>query len=118
MRISDWSSDVCSSDLGGAKEIPFGAEREGREIVRQRHAMRPRGAARRLGERLRQVADAHAEPAVVGPLHGIAPGLAPERPIARLIALIDAPRSEERRVGNERVSTGTDRGCTYHEKKK
>src|SRR3546814_16931466 len=53
--------------------------------------MRPRGAARRLGERLRQVAAAHAEPAVVGPLHGIEQGLAPERPIARLIAVIEAP---------------------------
>src|SRR3546814_2264158 len=51
----------------GAEEIPFGAEREGAEIVRQRHAVRPRRAARGLGERLRQVAAAHPEPAVVGP---------------------------------------------------
>src|SRR3546814_5135924 len=66
--------------------------------------MRPRGAARRLGERLRQVAAAHAEPAVVGPLHGIEQGLAPERPIARLIAVIDAPPIARRPFDQRRVA--------------
>src|SRR3546814_4078192 len=27
MRISDWSSDVCSSDLGADDELPFGEAR-------------------------------------------------------------------------------------------
>src|SRR3546814_5214743 len=39
MRISDWSSDVCSSDLAGWKRQPG---REGRQPHR-------RGAGRRLG---------------------------------------------------------------------
>src|SRR3546814_7413927 len=64
MRISDWSSDVCSSDLAAA----------------------------------------HAEPAVVGPLHGIEQGLAPERPIARLIAVIDAPPIARRPFDQRRVA--------------
>src|SRR3546814_15947690 len=71
----------------GAEEIPFGAEREGAEIVRQRHAVRPRRAARGLGERLRQVAAAHPEPAAVGPFDRVEQGLAPERPIARHIEI-------------------------------
>src|SRR3546814_7111715 len=32
MRISDWSSDVCSSDLFGAGELPFGASPLGAEV--------------------------------------------------------------------------------------
>src|SRR3546814_6101034 len=34
MRISDWSSDVCSSDLGGCADQPLGFERL--------HARRPK----------------------------------------------------------------------------
>src|SRR3546814_965898 len=32
MRISDWSSDVCSSDLGGAEDVSRGVA--GKEIAR------------------------------------------------------------------------------------
>src|SRR3546814_3449824 len=46
MRISDWSSDVCSSDLLGAREIRMGADAavaDGKRMaVRQHHKlMRP-----------------------------------------------------------------------------
>src|SRR3546814_4715361 len=88
----------------GAEEIPFGAEREGAEIVRHRHAVRPRRAARGLGERLRQVAAAHPEPAVVGPFDRVEQGLAPERPIARLIAVIDAPPVTRRPFDQRRMA--------------
>src|SRR3546814_7437221 len=44
MRISDWSSDVCSSDLGNraARRFPLRLRR------RSRAGMRPRGARSRL----------------------------------------------------------------------
>src|SRR3546814_20182108 len=71
MRISDWSSDVCSSDLE------------------------------------RQVAEALME-------------LMTERgfPVAETSALVLDPRSEERRVGKECVSTCRSRWSPYHYKKK
>src|SRR3546814_15394971 len=70
MRISDWSSDVCSSDLpetGGAALAPVTAL--------------PGAASTTTGE------------------------TAP------------SPRSEERRVGTECVSTCRSRGSPYHSKK-
>src|SRR3546814_10220852 len=67
MRISDWSSDVCSSDLRGGVE---------RRCVG--------GGTRDRAERHRPFADAA------------------------------APRSEERRVGKECVSTCRSRWSPYH----
>src|SRR3546814_6132112 len=48
MRISDWSSDVCSSDLaGGAAPRPAGARRlAGGPLRRQPHHAQPRRARR------------------------------------------------------------------------
>src|SRR3546814_10182159 len=43
MRISDWSSDVCSSDLGG---IVLGALARDRRIERRAECVEPRAAAR------------------------------------------------------------------------
>src|SRR3546814_9164976 len=63
MRISDWSSDVCSSDLAAAR----GRDRDG--------------------------------------------GTGPERPT---LVRRTAPRSEERRVGKECVSTCRSRWSPYH----
>src|SRR3546814_19136872 len=85
MRISDWSSDVCSSDLLNLQVL----ERQERQIE---HA-----AERRFAGRIRDAHDA----AVDG---------------ADLDAVAD--RSEERRVGNECVSTCRSRGWPYHCKKK
>src|SRR3546814_19596780 len=44
MRISDWSSDVCSSDLIAALETPFGSEpaRDG-EMAEGHHRLQPEG---------------------------------------------------------------------------
>ena len=76
----------------GLEEIPFRAERQRREIVGQRHAVRPRDrAALGLRDRPRQVAALHTKPAVAGPFDGIEQRLPPERPIAIFIAVIDAP---------------------------
>src|SRR3546814_15261510 len=91
MRISDWSSDVCSSDLlasrgvaprqwAGLKFLRLWAERipQGRPAQRRRAALR---ADRRIGPRT-------------------------------------AVRSDERRVGKECVSTCRSRWSPYHYKKK
>src|SRR3546814_14020370 len=89
MRISDWSSDVCSSDLTlappGAGHRP--GARQGGRPVHDLHVVEAPGRARRLPRR----ADA---------------GLS--RP---------GRRSEERRVGKECVSTCRSRWSPYHYKK-
>src|SRR3546814_3409216 len=88
MRISDWSSDVCSSDLDRR-----GASRLGRPLPRRGRNRSP------------------ARPAAGGSL-------------ARdLLVVLDfrlfpypaaMPRSEERRVGKECVSTCRSRWSPYH----
>src|SRR3546814_12444408 len=51
MRISDWSSDVCSSDLGTFYSYFAGKEDILRELVNDMgHDVRARLAARTLGE--------------------------------------------------------------------
>src|SRR3546814_9265854 len=94
MRISDWSSDVCSSDLARF-DHPHDADKLGRRqaiIERRRDAARPDRAEERLQVAVRI-----------------------EREDADAILLADAEateqartapgRSEERRVGKECVST-------------
>src|SRR3546814_16291103 len=95
MRISDWSSDVCSSDL------PL---ERGRAV---------------LG--LVELADGIAIPALGGgPPRGLLliDELAELRGAARDVAALDLrlPRSEERRVGKECVSTCRSRGLPLHYK--
>src|SRR3546814_11165295 len=110
MRISDWSSDVCSSDLAGpyllaahdvAVALAPGAGQETQGI----------GAAGRLG-------DAEGLQAQLT--------LGDARQIALLLRLAAVPqqgahgvhlrvaRSEERRVGKECVSTCRSRWSPYH----
>src|SRR3546814_16083627 len=117
MRISDWSSDVCSSDLLDGKEL--------RRSERQREVSHERcqesqdddgeeGADERRGESSRQrLAGA--------PLlrHGIAVEGGGYRP--RLPWNVDsergvgaAQRSDESRVGEESGRTGRYRGGTRH----
>src|SRR3546814_11132698 len=118
MRISDWSSDVCSSDLIAG--------------VAGQDRRRPR------------VVDAHAFVAallfvalvIVGVIDLAQPfgdlavrsvdaqALAVDRPVASLERGLDVAhgnrqhRSEERRVGKECVSTCRSRWSAYHKKKK
>src|SRR3546814_9388249 len=84
MRISDWSSDVCSSDLID-------------NLERQRIAIE-REALGALGEQQRL--------AVAAPDLGIVGDL--------LLGEVVEARSEERRVGKECVSTCRSRWSPYH----
>src|SRR3546814_17010848 len=93
MRISDWSSDVCSSDLAGrrvpAVDVLRGAREEDARGDRV-HRGHPR-------HRLTPPRGIRASSGCLGPTGACPrPGYgAPAR----------APRAEERRVGNESVST-------------
>src|SRR3546814_15789369 len=102
MRISDWSSDVCSSDLDARyASICAGRAlgRAGRLFARagRRRRVDPRGAADGLSGR-------RAEPAY-GDRHQRARGRRQCR---------DGPRTEERRVGKESVSKCRSRWSPYH----
>src|SRR3546814_11264548 len=93
MRISDWSSDVCSSDLCGdaerGKRAFEAAVRLNGEICDGGHVISPESS---------------------GPIPDGAQGRARERPSP-------SERSEERRVGKECVSTCRSRWSPYHYKK-
>src|SRR3546814_12644580 len=92
MRISDWSSDVCSSDLQAAGQLLE------RDIQRRGDAA---GVELVLGTDVQ-----YGDEAGLHPLKEV-------RPRHRLQA-----RSEERRVGKGCVSTGRSRLSPYHSKKK
>src|SRR3546814_11977337 len=104
MRISDWSSDVCSSDLElEQRETP---EKSLKENNPKEKAGLLRLRARRIAAIAKNAAD---KGLVVGP-----------EAIAKLKALADsfrtaqvAARSEERRVGKECVSTCRSRWSPY-----
>src|SRR3546814_9965157 len=89
MRISDWSSDVCSSDL---------MEAVGRAANRF-HCHRPEQVGDQAADQ--QPDDHH----VVGQVEG--------EYLARVVGL-QVVRSEERRVGKECVSTCRSRWSPYH----
>src|SRR3546814_18379411 len=104
MRISDWSSDVCSSDLGVCRERgrPGRPDRQG-----LRHAdVGVPGDLCIAADDLGRVA---AVAAAGGHRRGIA--LKNEDPV------ISSARSEERRVGKECVSTCRSRWSPYPKKK-
>src|SRR3546814_14285884 len=95
MRISDWSSDVCSSDLvGDLLAFPQGAETRALDARDVNECIL--GAVRRLNEAktLRRV-----EPLYGTSSHSFLPLTV---------------RSEERRVGKECVSTCRSRWSPYH----
>src|SRR3546814_13238204 len=112
MRISDWSSDVCSSDLWSREAPPFnkGAKSPGAGLFIL--AIDPlAGFAARLNAWLDAVA---AEEGVHLP--GLAKGEALRHAPHRGFA-VDAGlwnRSEERRVGKECVSTCRSRWSPSH----
>src|SRR3546814_12812837 len=101
MRISDWSSDVCSSDLGrpGARRYSRGAPVFGRRPDRRRTS---------AGHR---VYSHGGTPQRRSPAHTGAAGT------LRRHTHRDTPRSEERSVGKECVSTCRSRWSPYHYKK-
>src|SRR3546814_12746695 len=97
MRISDWSSDVCSSDLVGRQ----GENQDAAVLQQRQHA---------LVEELFQTGAALAFVAQV------AAGVPCEIAIGRVEPqeAEGLPRSEGRRVGKECVSTCRPRWSPYH----
>src|SRR3546814_20595111 len=93
MRISDWSSDVCSSDLL--------TEQEAARLTRQPASQRPDLATR------------NAEPAANTAAVAAQAGRTP-----LLRAGVDSQRSEERRVGKECVRTCRSTCAPVHYKTK
>src|SRR3546814_4795633 len=90
MRISDWSSDVCSSDLQHALGI---------ETVED------------VGEALALLAD----PVLLGNEQAVDEDrIGVDRLAPHLRDEMDVDRSEERRVGKECVSTCRSRWSPYH----
>src|SRR3546814_12249222 len=102
MRISDWSSDVCSSDLTGKR--PFGMDKKVRfeKSFRHRAAVdrhkRPIGLRRTLVQQMGNAFFAHA-------------GLVMEQHVRITIGI---RRSEECRAGKECVSTSSSRWSPYY----
>src|SRR3546814_14726386 len=97
MRISDWSSDVCSSDLAGAPALAAGKI----PLLVQ------------TPEQLRQVLVGRHDHAAMAEAARM-----PQRAADRVVGLVFRMRSEERRVGKECVSTGRSRWEPYHENQK
>src|SRR3546814_10948230 len=125
MRISDWSSDVCSSDL-----LVVDRQLQGYELAGQvaEPAIVGRLEAERLHiRRLRRHHDAD-QLLCVRPVMALVQGLERSKfhgmasVMLRLLGGGEAAaflparcqRSEERRVGKECVSTWSSRGSPYH----
>src|SRR3546814_10721823 len=98
MRISDWSSDVCSSDLEEDEQRQ--PQLEDRELVERNR----KEEGRRDADQGADQADRD-EPGD----HLVGPERADEE-----VAEIARPRSEERRVGKECVSTCRSRWSPDH----
>src|SRR3546814_11711516 len=121
MRISDWSSDVCSSDLQHG-ELEHAAESRRVSGIQRR---RPVSQHDLPGLEASKIRDGHYEAVQQ---HQCAEGLQAERPcrerriddrkqaLRRLAQ--QQHRSEERRVGKECVSTCRSRLTPAHYKKK
>src|SRR3546814_16916959 len=109
MRISDWSSDVCSSDLWTAdlaEQVRLEADEMIRSIaeecgVRNLNRIKP-GIAEATRAILRRVPDR------------IYVQRRDDPDVAHICLLADKARSEARRVGKECVSTCRSRWSPYH----
>src|SRR3546814_12557983 len=97
MRISDWSSDVCSSDLVARAPAPDVAADQAPYLPPY-----PLPGSKRHGGRLDREALRLRVPELLFELLGVNP-----------VAGVSAPRSEERRVGKEGVSTCRSRWSPY-----
>src|SRR3546814_19441935 len=109
MRISDWSSDVCSSDLGGADDLDDLATRQRKELAGAT------GGEQRRGRKVGQPGNVLAVLAGMELAGGIESGDGEgQQPGADLRLDLEGGRSEERRVGKECVSTCRSRWSAYH----
>src|SRR3546814_17391207 len=117
MRISDWSSDVCSSDLRRRPVAAFTAfaQRLG-GLLGADQSLRACGLAEDLHDPLErllqgvQAGPGHAEPGVAHGLEALERGHGPDRQFVLLAPLRLRGPSEERRVGKECVRTCRSRG--------
>src|SRR3546814_11266997 len=130
MRISDWSSDVCSSDLlalglrgrpGSWLVLPAGRRRDGDGEVEsdltRKARQQPGGKTRRRHalalQHPHQGGSAQQRATVVGKAAGGAGQAIEDVDAGLLVRKARVRRSEERRVGKERVRTGRSRGSPY-----
>src|SRR3546814_13019265 len=100
MRISDWSSDVCSSDLAAINASLTAAEEPSKMIARAK-----RGGDTSLGEVVSDIALSAGVGAVGGAFF---------KGTEKAGRALLSRRSEERRVGKECVSTCRSRWSRYH----
>src|SRR3546814_11662458 len=120
MRISDWSSDVCSSDLEAEARLGLAQAEDARarKLVAEGVAARERSdvTTATLHEREAQVASARAAERLAA-LDLRYAGV--EAPIAGRVGqtLVTRGRSEGRRVGKEWGSSCKFRGLAVHLKK-
>src|SRR3546814_16721204 len=91
MRISDWSSDVCSSDLAIARS-------QGSQCVQ---SSKPASSAPSISSARKPEQSMKSSPSIAVPFS----------------STTASTRSEERRVGKECVSTCRSRWSPYHYKK-
>src|SRR3546814_19436159 len=93
MRISDWSSDVCSSDLGPA--APAGGVQSVDSVLSVQEVGDRQGNARRARERAELMLDR-----LDGIRHGLLPGAIPKDRLEELATTL--PRQREA-VANPRL---------------
>src|SRR3546814_16390867 len=104
MRISDWSSDVCSSDLLERPAARYVDQCQYVAVVEQALVALERPPA------------AHH---IIQPRHVVNADIRRQAQLSpRTVPATATQRSEERRVGQAGVSTGRSRWSTYHKKKK
>src|SRR3546814_17035123 len=109
MRISDWSSDVCSSDLSGSNARRGLAEQDLLLLIGHRRVAGADFLAFAIRLDRRGACPDRVEPALeIGEIVQVL-----------LLCLVGHdPSSEERRVGKECVSTCSSRWEPFHKKKK
>src|SRR3546814_14346998 len=120
MRISDWSSDVCSSDLAADEEHLEGVHLAGQLADRDRHGREGGEGADHPDDGLERTGGGlHAGRVRKRRDRSEGGGTMPCGPAGgQRIAAAGLARSEERRVGKECVSTCRSRWSPSHYKKK
>src|SRR3546814_13145146 len=101
MRISDWSSDVCSSDLGVGDDLRFAAGCRMDQVVCMTSWLR------NLHRRAACMGELDADETMIA-------GLRQAEVEGTRARCAGDERSEERRVGKECVSTCRSRWSPYH----
>src|SRR3546814_16572382 len=112
MRISDWSSDVCSSDLAATRDREHVLDRHQEGLVDRTFRLRNPAI-----DGFHQLQDGFLADIVVAAFDGGERRTGDDRNICAVEVAL-RKRSEERRVGKECGSTCRSRWSAYREKKK